>query len=111
MPTDIRTIITKFVSDIRKLLGNSLSSVIIYGSYARGDYTEKSDVDVMILVTLSDVEIKKIMDSVCDCAFDYLMEYGVDISPIIKNVEHFECWADDLPFYRNVRDEGVMLGV
>lgn len=29
-------------------------SVILYGSYARGDYTSDSDVDIMILVNLSE---------------------------------------------------------
>lgn len=64
-----------------------MSKVIVYGSYARGDYNENSDVDVMILVTLSDEQIKKTTDEVSDCAFDLLMMYGVEISPIVKNIE------------------------
>ena len=34
--------------------------LFIYGSYARGDYNSSSDVDVMILVKMSDNEIKKV---------------------------------------------------
>ena len=38
---------------------SKLTKVIVYGSYARGDYNSSSDVDVMILVKMSDNEIKK----------------------------------------------------
>ena len=38
-----------------------------------------------------------------------LMKYGIDISPVVKNEEHFYSWADNLPYYRNVRDDGVMI--
>ena len=46
MPVHISNIMQDFVKNIRRLLGNSLDSVIVYGSYARGDYSEASDVDV-----------------------------------------------------------------
>ena len=42
-------------------MGSKLTKVIVYGSYARGDYNSSSDVDVMILVKMSDNEIKKIV--------------------------------------------------
>ena len=66
-------------------MGSKLTKVIVYGSYARGDYNSSSDVDVMILVKMSDNEIKKIENQVYDLAFDIEMDTGVDISPIIKN--------------------------
>ncbi len=109
MPTNITDIMQQFASSLRKLLGNTLDSVIVYGSYAREDYSELSDVDVMILVTLSEEKIKKISDEISDMAFEYLMRFGVDISPVITNIDHFNYWVDNLPYYRNVRDEGVRL--
>jgi uncharacterized protein len=80
---------------------------LVYGSYARGDYNENSDVDVMILVNTPLEKINSYYDQVSDCAFDFMMKYGVDISPVIKNVEHFNYWKDDLPYYHNVLKEGV----
>lgn len=110
MPVHISDIMHEFAKNVRKLLGDSLDSVIVYGSYARGDYSEFSDIDVMLLVSLEEEEIKRISDQVSDLAFDFMMKYGVDISPIITNTDHFNYWADNLPYYRNVRDEGVKLG-
>ena len=109
MPVYISNIIQDFAKSVRKMMGNSLDSVIVYGSYARGDYSELSDIDVMLLVSLGEEEIKEISDQISDLAFDFMMKYGVDISPVITNIEHFNYWVDNLPFYRNVRDEGVRL--
>ena len=39
----------------------------------------------------------------------FLMEYGVDISIIVKNEEHFKYWLGALPFYDNVVKEGVVI--
>ena len=111
MPVHILDIMEDFAKNARKILGNSLDSVIVYGSYARGDYSEFSDIDVMLLVSLGDEDIKKISDQISDLAFDFMMKYGVDISPVITNTDHFNYWVDNLPYYRNVRDEGVKLSV
>ena len=109
MPVYISNIIQDFAKNVRKILGNSLDSVIVYGSYARGDYSELSDIDVMLLVSLGEEEIKQISDQISDLAFDFMMKYGVDISPVITNIDHFNYWVDNLPYYRNIRDEGVRL--
>ena len=106
MLVHISDIIQDFAKNVRRMLGDSLDSVIMYGSYVRGDYSEFSDVDVMILVSLEEEEIKKISDWISDLAFDFMMKYGIDISPVITNIDHFNYWVDNLPYYRNVRDEG-----
>ena len=62
-----------------------MEKVIVYGSYARGNYRKNSDVDVMILVDLPENEIKKMENTVYDVAFDIEMDTGVDISPVIKS--------------------------
>ena len=59
--------------------------------------------------TLTDEEIRKTKTSIYDLAFDFQMEYGVDISVVIKNEEHFNYWLGVLPFYDNVQKEGVVL--
>ena len=76
-----------------------LSQIIVYGSYERGDYNDYSDVDVMILVKMSEAEIKKIENEIYDLAFEIEMNTGVDISPVIKNENQYEYWSDTLPYY------------
>lgn len=98
-----------FSEDIKSIIGNKLSQIILYGSYARGEQRENSDIDIMILTTLSDAEIEVAERKIFDLAFDYEMDYGVIINPVIKNEEHFNYWLGALPFYNNVKKDGIIL--
>lgn len=109
MPDHVSQIIYRFSQELKKVLGNKLSKVIVYGSYARGDYNERSDVDVMVLVNMSDEEIRAVKNVIYDIAFDIQLSTGIEISPIIKSEEQYEYWVDTLPFYRNVKEEGVVV--
>lgn len=109
MPVKEHNIIMEFSRKIKQLMGNSLSKIILYGSYARGDYKADSDIDIMVLTTLTDSEIEKIESDIYGLAFDFLMDYGVDISIVIKNEKQFDYWLGAVSFYNNVQREGVVL--
>ena len=98
-----------FVQGTKKILKNNLSKLIVYGSYARGDYRENSDVDIMVLTSLTDVEIEMIENDIYNVAFEYEMKYFIDFSVVIKNEEQFNYWLGVLPFYENVKKEGILL--
>lgn len=104
---NIQDILLLFAQRARKLMGKDLRKVLVYGSYARGDYDENSDVDIMILTSLPENEIEQVEDALYDEAFDFMMEYKIQISVIVKNEEHFKYWLGALPFYDNVEREGV----
>ena len=105
----VREVVYEFSQQLQVILGNKLTKVIMYGSYARGDNNDNSDVDIMVLTTLTEDEIERVETTVFDLAFDFQMEYGLDISVIVKNEEHFNHWLGALPFYNNVEKEGVVL--
>ena len=109
MPENIRNIIYRFSQELRRILGDKLTMIIVYGSYARGDFRENSDIDIMILVKMSDEEIRLVKNDIYDLAFEFEINTGIEFSPIIKNEDQYEYWIDTLPFYRNVRDEGVVI--
>ena len=109
MPVSISNILREYVKGIKNVFGCDYEKTILYGSYARGDNRLDSDIDIMILVKLSDEEIRAIKNDIYDLAFDVEMGTGIEISPVIKNEEQYEYWVDTLPFYRNVRDEGVVI--
>ena len=109
MPEAKRKIIMLFSREMKRILGENLKKVILYGSYARGDYTENSDIDIMILVKMSDEEIRLVKNDIYVLAFEFEINTGIQFSPIIKNEDQYEYWIDTLPFYRNVRDEGVVI--
>ena len=107
---NVKDIISLFAQKVRKLMRKDLNKILVYGSYARGDYRETSDIDIMILTSLPEEKIEQVEDALYDVAFDFLMEYGIQISVIVKNEEHFNYWLGALPFYDNVKREGVEIG-
>ena len=104
-----KQILEEFVAEMEKVFETSLKKIILYGSYARGDFKINSDMDIMILTSLSDSEIKEIEKKVYDIAFEYELMYDVMISVNIKNEEHFNYWLGALPYYDNINKEGIVL--
>ena len=111
MPQVMQNLIQQYVIEIKKIYGLHLRKVILYGSYARGDFQSDSDVDIMILLDMTDMELKQYGDQLSYMTFDFNMDYDVDIKPIAKNEEHYRKWVDNYPFYSNVNREGVRLYV
>lgn len=106
---DKREILEAFTNEMQKMFGKSLKKIILYGSYARGDFKVNSDMDLMILTSLSDDEIKRLENEAYDMAFEYEMTYGIVISVNVKNEDHFNYWLGALPYYDNVKKEGIVL--
>ena len=106
---EIDIVLNEFTARIKPLLGNRLEKIILFGSYARGDFDSESDVDVMLLVRDNDAEIKKMDRTVVSATGDIDLAYSVLLSPIIVNRDRFYRYVNDLPFYRSVQQEGVVL--
>ncbi len=87
-----------------RIYGDKLKAVYLYGSYARGDYRQGSDVDVMIL--LSDYKSYwEELERSTDLASDVSLKYDVTVSRLImKEIQWKEA---DMPVLRNIRREGI----
>ena len=109
MPGNMQNLIKQYVNEIKQIYGTHLRQIILYGSYARGDFRPDSDIDIMILLDLSDLELKAYSQKLSYMTYDFNMDYDVDIKPIAKNQEHFNKWVEVYPFYSNVASEGVKL--
>jgi predicted nucleotidyltransferase len=109
MSQKVMDLMETYVQEIQKIYGAHLRKIILYGSYARGDYREDSDIDIMILLDISDLEIKEYFEQLVSVTFDFNMEYDTDIKPIAKSEAHFQKWIINYPFYANINKEGVVL--
>ena len=75
----------------------------------RGDYQENSDIDFITLTHPTDQQIEQVDNRIYDPAFDFQMEYFIDINVVINNEEQFNYRLGVLPFYDNVKKEGIVL--
>lgn len=109
MPKNVNKEVQEFIKQVKKLLGIRLKRIILYESYARGDYNSQSDVDMMTLTDLSSKEIEEYRDKISDIAYDIELSTGIIISPVIKNIEKYNSRINFVPFYKNVEKEVVIL--
>lgn len=109
MPSKVDIVLKQFIAEVSDLLGNRLKKVILYGSYARGDYDKNSDLDIMILTDFNDQELAEYRIKIRDLACDLEAENNIVISPLVRNIEKYNNRIDIVPFYMNVQKEGVVL--
>ena len=109
LSTEMTSYLNDYIRELKKIYKDNLDKVILYGSYARGDYTDDSDVDIMILLRISDMEIKNYRELLSELTYDFNTNYDIDITPIAKNKDEFIKWVNAYPFYANVQREGVEL--
>lgn len=107
---DVKEIIEELCDRVASLFPQDKIETILFGSYARGDAESGSDIDVLILVDASRQDISMQNWKVGDLAADFLLEYGIVVSPIVENRDYFIKNVNTLPFYRNIAREGVSLG-
>jgi predicted nucleotidyltransferase len=105
MKKDVEEIINQINSQLKKKFKEKLNKIILFGSYARGDYDNESDIDILVLV--EDVELKKYNDEIVDFEVDLTIKYGILPSIILRNTHYFNENKEVIPFLRSVEKEGV----
>ena len=109
MPQTMQSLLEQYISEVKKIYGSHLRKVILYGSYARGDFRPDSDVDIMILLDMSDTDLKAYSQQLSYMTYDFNLDNDLDIKPIAKSEEHFSKWVVNYSFYATIHKEGVVL--
>ena len=94
-----------FVKEMKERLGTHLKQVILFGSRARGDETEGSDYDCLIVVDETSKNVKEIIDELAGAA---LYKHGAvfSIFPVEEKKLNLQKYN---PFYMNIEKEGIIL--
>jgi len=100
----IASLLGEFRAGLERIYGPRLRGVYLFGSYARGDADEESDVDV--LVVLDDFErYGEEVDRTSELASEVSLRHALSISLVFQREPE---WLEgDSPFLGNLRDEAV----
>lgn len=104
MDAKLREILKEFRTEVKRLYGKRLKSVILFGSWARGDATEESDVDLLVVLEGKVVPGKEI-DRMIDLITEINLKYGMLIS--VYPVSEKAFFTLNSPLLINVRREGT----
>lgn len=101
--------ISKLKLELQGQFGKS-TEIILFGSKARGDANEFSDIDILILV---DGEIDNTLSrKIRHIGYDIernVLDYKTFFQLIVRPKKWWEDWKDALPFAQNVAKEGIWL--
>jgi len=104
MSPKIQRLLAELKKGLTELYGARLKAVYLYGSYARGDYNDNSDLDVMIVLNNYTSYWDELVYS-AELTSNLSLEYNVTISRMIMTEEQWK--KGDLPVLRNIRAEGL----
>jgi len=102
----LEDVIRELDGGLRKLYGERHQGLVLYGSYARGEADEGSDVDLLLLLegqVQAGREIRRSSDLVATLS----LESGRVLSVIPVSVEDYRDSSD--PYLVNARREGALL--
>lgn len=102
----IRPILESFKEELIKIYPEKLLVLILFGSYARGDFRADSDVDLLIILPTFRSAFEEI-ERLSEIKYDFLIRYGVLISTITVKTQEFE--ENKKLFFKNIRKEGIVL--
>lgn len=102
---DIQTAIKEFKKRLINKFGVE-TEIYLFGSVARGDYSDYSDIDILVLLPFE--PNNSIEEQIFDLGYDIELEYGVIFGIIVypKTFWNSEI-ASSMPLYKNIIKEGV----
>ena len=109
MDKKLNNILNEAIHEIKNLYGEKLKEIILYGSYSRNQQNDESDIDILVLIDIDETELKYYEKKLNSIISDIGYRYKKVISLIDISYSKFNYWVDVVPFYKNVKDEGIII--
>lgn len=103
----IKAVVAQFAKEAEKIYGTVLRAVILYGSCARGNFADDSDIDVMVLLDVAQDEIGIERKKIIDVSDQIDLEYDVVLAPVVQSWRLYNQYMAVSCFYQNVKKEGI----
>lgn len=109
MEGKIKNIVFEVNEELLKLFGEKIKHIILYGSYARGDFNLESDIDIMILLNCNQNEIAENRKEISRIASRVGLQNDIMVSILARNYKEYENNIKYQPFYQNIEKEGMKI--
>ena len=102
---DKALVIKDFTETMKNHYGDRLSKIILYGSYARGDFNDESDIDFLVLLNDEEVRVMKELSNTNDKIYELILKHDILVSMFATSIKKFQLATR--AFYQFVKKEGV----
>ncbi len=105
MDDDILELLSELKARLTRFLEGTTFRLVLFGSRARGDYDEDSDIDVAIIVEGLSHGLK---DGILDLVTDLELEREKPLSPLVLSQHDFEALrARERRIALDIEEEGI----
>ena len=103
---EIESVLIRIKEHLTRIYGNRIKRVVVYGSFAKGEADEESDVDIAVVVAdkLSPNKVEKNLD---ELLFQILMEKRELVTVFVIPESKFNTYKS--PLILNIKEEGVLI--
>ncbi|MCL2772490.1 MAG: nucleotidyltransferase domain-containing protein [Oscillospiraceae bacterium] len=110
---DLDALLKDIYESVKAIYGDNFIKMILYGSRARGDYNEYSDIDILALVKCDDKSIRNFRSNLTSAITDLSFKHSIyiSISVMTNNIDYFDYWKDTMPYFKNVVKDGIEISV
>ena len=110
MNTDMINLVKeKCAYQVRNLMKDDVMGIVLYGSCARGDYTEDSDIDIAILTRSDRLEVKKYAEALAAISTEMAVEHFAIVNFVCLPYDEFQEKKSWYPYFKNIDTEGEVL--
>ena len=97
------------VREIPALMKDDCEKIILYGSFARGDYTLDSDVDIAILTKSDRDKARRFDPGIDEIAASIGIKTMMIVNYVCLPIKEFEEKKGWYPFFMNIASDGRVL--
>jgi uncharacterized protein len=103
----VKQIAKEFKAKLKVLYGDDLSDLILFGSYARGDFNNDSDIDFAVVLKSDNTNTPNEISKLSVITSDFLIKFSelVSVFPISSN----KYKNSNLPIYQENRKDGIKI--
>lgn len=109
LPARLGAMLRAYADGLHEIYGDKLVRVTLFGSYARGDFTEDSDIDVFAVVDLPELALRERFDALCSLTARLNLEQDIELAPVVVSKERYRYWGDVHPLFHEVKKDGVVI--
>jgi len=103
----VQQIALEYKKALQDIYGNDLAQLVLFGSYARGDQHDESDVDFAVVFKDPAIRSFPVREKTAPISTEFFLKYGLIISSLITSLHKKQTSVQGV--YKNIRKEGIII--
>ncbi len=96
-----------YLAALEERWGHLLAEVVLYGSSARGEQRDESDVDLLLVLNRKPTQAQT--EQIRHLAYTIDGDFGIALSPLVMSPADYRWHREGAPLWHNIRRDGMWL--